>query len=127
MYDYGGSSASPSDAQVACSGTGGNLASFISQDDIDNMKNVMPDPYWYYWTGLRYTKSSDSWSFIDGTNTVFALSKLPTLTTHSYHSDKCVKMRGNGALYPTHCTEVRHYICQIGQHPVPTDPPSSSG
>ncbi len=88
------------------------------------MKKVMPDRHWYYWTGLRYTKSSESWSFIDGTDTVFALSKL---SAHSYHSDKCVKMLGNEALYPTDCNEVRPFICQYGQLPVSTDPPSSSG
>ena len=119
-----GSSKSPSPAQGDCSQIGGNLASFVSQDDIDRIISVMPDSSWYYWTGLKYTQSSNSWSFIDGTDTTFALSMIGA---QSYSSDKCVLIQSSGTFVPTHCTESRQFICQIGQHPIPTDPPSSSG
>ena len=71
-----------------------------------------------------FTHSTDSWSFIDGTDTTFAMTKI---TPQTYHSNQCVMIRGDGILNPTHCTESRRHICQDGRHPVLTDPPSSSG
>ena len=88
------------------------------------MIKVMTDGSHYYWTGLMFTHSTDSWSFIDGTDTTFAMTKI---TPQTYHSNQCVMIRGDGILNPTHCTESRRHICQDGRHPVPTDPPSSSG
>ena len=112
------------DARRSCEGRGYNLASFTSQDDINEMKNVMTDQSHFYWTGLMFTHSTRSWGFIDGADTTFAMTKI---TAQTYHSNQCVMIRGDGTLNPTHCTEARRYICQHGRHPAPTDPPNSSG
>ncbi len=112
-------------AQIFCENLNvSNLASFVSEDDINSMVKVMPDPKLRYWTGLKYTHLNDSWSFIDGTDTAFALSKI--LMNATYHSDMCVLISGDG-IYPTHCTEVRLFICQTGQDPAFTVPLSSAG
>ena len=123
-YAYGFIRSYPN-AQALCENSNGsNLASFVSEDDIYSMVKIMPDPNWGYWTGLKYTHLSDSWSFIDGTDTAFALSKILMNTT--YHSDMCVLIRGDG-IYPRHCSEVRLFICQTGQDPAFTVPPGSAG
>ncbi len=122
-YSAYGFTRSYSDAKTFCENLGGsNLASFVSEDDINSMVKVMPDPNLGYWTGLKYTHLSASWSFTDGTDTAFALSKI--LMNATYHSDMCVLISGD-RIYPTHCTEARLFICQTGQDPAFTVPPSS--
>ena len=109
-------------AQAFCQGIGGgNLASLVNQHNINSIVESVQDigVSWYYWTGLTYTKSSGTWSFIDGADTTFAVAKV-TLPEH-VHNDQCVMIHGNGDLSVTHCTEVRPFVCQQGQHP--TNPP----
>ncbi|CAB4010618.1 Hypothetical predicted protein [Paramuricea clavata] len=117
---------SHSDAQLQCQsqfGDGGNLASFSSQDDIDRITTVMVDKNMYCWTGFKYTKSTDSWSFTDGTDTKFALLKV---RSQCCNSDMCALILGDGKLYSANCSKSRQYICQTGRHPVLTDPSSNS-
>jgi hypothetical protein len=112
------------EAESFCQNINSKLATFTSQNDIDRIKNVIPDMNHRYWTGLKFTHLTGSWGFTDGTDTQFALTLI---TTQSYHSDQCVLIQGSGALTPTHCTEGRKIICQKNQHPVSSDPTSSSG
>ncbi len=124
-------------AQNKCRDMGGNLASFTSQNDINRMILGQPnqpyrptDPSWEYWTGLAYysSGSSGSWSFVDGTNTSFALTLLdPNPTSSYYDSDKCVLISGERKLRAITCDERRKYICQIAQHEITTDITASSG
>lgn len=115
-----GESKQYSQAQALCQALegGANLASFVNQDNINKIKESVEniDSSWDYWTGLKYTKSSGIWSFIDGADTTFAVSKV-TLP-QNVHEDQCVKINGNnGQLSVTHCTEARPCVCQLGQHP----------
>lgn len=78
-------------------------------------------PYW--WTGLKYNKSADTWYFMDGTDTTFALSKVHG--KQYFELDKCVVIRNNGTIYPIDCAEQNEFICQTGQDP--TNLPTLSG
>ena len=110
-----------SDAQTACQNTTMKLASFVSEDNINSFKDIVQNiDVSFYWTGLKYTKSSDTWSFVDGADTTFAVANL-TLP-QSIYSDQCVMIHRNGNLVQLcSCTEGRPFVCQQGQHP--THPP----
>jgi hypothetical protein len=112
------------EAQSRCEKSGYNLASFTSQTEIGQMKTVMTDTNWEYWTGLKYTKSTEPWKFTDGTDTQFASRLLSTTDTNS----QCVLIRGDGTLLATHCDGDRKYICcRVDQDHPRTVPPTSSG
>lgn len=104
---------SHSDAQTFCQAVGTNLASFVSEDNsnsmIESIRQVGGSDNSYYWTGLKYIKSSGTWSFIDGADTTFAVSKVTP--PQNVHSDKCVMIRGDGQLFVTFCTEERRFVC----------------
>ena len=115
------------EAQSHCEKSGYNLASFTSQAEIDQMKTVMTDTNWEYWTGLEYTKSTDSWKFTDGTDTQFA-SRLLRFSNTTYTNSQCMLIRGDGTLLATHCDGDRKYICcRVDQDHPRTVPPTSSG
>ncbi|CAB4040197.1 Hypothetical predicted protein, partial [Paramuricea clavata] len=112
------------EAQSRCEKSGYNLASFTSQAEIGQMETVMTDKNWEYWTGLKYTKSTDSWKFTDGTDTQFASRLLWLSNTNS----QCVLIRGDGTLRATHCDGDWKYICcRVDQDHPRTVPPTSSG
>ena len=94
---------------------GAHLASFVNQSNInkiiESLLRVEPyDQSWYFWTGLMYAKSSGTWSFIDGADITFAVSKVSL--PQDVHNDQCVKIRGDGNLSVTHCIEERPFVCQ---------------
>jgi hypothetical protein len=117
-------------AQASCSvkASGYNLASFTSQAEIDEMKRVMTHDGGEYWTGLKYTKSTDSWNFTDGTDAKFALS-LPFLTRADHNAvTQCMLINSYGTLRATHCNGIWKYICcRADQNYSTTVPPTSSG
>ena len=106
---------SHSDAQKACQQGNTNLASFVSQDDIYRMKAetslIDQSGSWYFWTGLKYAKSNDTWIFIDAADTTFAKS-IVTLP-ENVHTDRCVRIHGDGKLSVTHCTDQYGFVCQV--------------
>jgi hypothetical protein len=113
------------EARSRCEKSGYNLASFTSQVEIDQMKTVMTGTSWEYWTGLKYTKSTESWKFTDGTDTQFASRLLSRTDTNSQY---VLIHAGDGTLRATHCDERRKYICCRVNHDVPRSvPPTSSG
>ena len=121
-YQAWGDVKSHSNAQTLCQTRGGtNLASFVSQDNINRIEEsiaqIQGSGSWDFWTGLKYTKSSDTWSFIDGTDTTFALSQVNLPEMQNVHTDQCMMIRGNGDLSITHCSESRRVVCQNGHHP----------
>lgn len=109
--------ASHSEAQGACQKqhSGGNLASFVSEDNINSMiesiEQIPGSERLYFWTGLKYTQANDTWSFIDGANTTLAVSIVRRLPTNS----SCVSIRGDGNLSVTLCGESKPFICQVVQ------------
>ena len=121
-YQAWGDVKSHSNAQTLCQTRGGtNLASFVSQDNINSIvgsiAQIQGSGSWNFWTGLKYAKSSDTWSFIDGAETMFALSKVNLAQMQNVHNDQCMMIRGDGHLSITHCTESRRVVCQDGHHP----------
>ena len=102
--------------------TSTNLASFVSQDNINSfVESIAPiqgSGSWDFWTGLQHAKSNDTWSFIDGADTTFALSKVNLAQMQNVHNDQCMMIRGDGHLSITHCTESRRVVCQDGHHPI---------
>ena len=119
QYEVFNEQLSYSDAQSYCVNQNSlNLASFVSQDSLGNMISYIRSqnsPSSYYWTGLKHTKSSNTWSFMDGADTTFAVSQV-TLPSGA-QNDQCVLISGTGELSVTHCTEGRGIVCQSGQHP----------
>ena len=119
--------ASYSAAQTKCehSGGGGHLVSFSSEEDFNTIHSILMQitccSFW--WTGLRYTNSSDSWHFTDGADTSFALSVLRG--KQYFERDKCVVIRSNGTIYPIDCEEESHCFCQTSQDA--TAQPTSAG
>lgn len=110
-----------SNAQAYCQSHGGNLASFVSQDEINAIIEVLSNSAW---TGLYCKKTSKAWSFIDGSNTTFAMSLLQS----SCNCDKCVKINEDGTLDPVQCDTSTEFVCQTGHRIIdPTNPPGSTG
>ena len=107
------------EAQAYCKmHTDGNLTSFTSQGDIDKIMSVVHNlAQKVIWTGLMYIKSTDSWTFIDGADTSFAVSMI--LGIHD--KDTCVVMSA-GILLKFTCGESLFYICQTRRHPLFTSP-----
>ena len=101
------------DAQTFCKLNNGSLASLADQDDIKSMKDVMSRNSWHYWTGLQRANSNSSWTFADGTNAEFALSKF----SRTPDEGDCVQICGNEKLRQAHCTEGRPFICQVTATP----------
>ena len=116
---------SHSAAQKRCKYNGGNLVSFSSQEKYDTISYLITRfsccPYW--WTGLKYYKSTDTWLFIDGTVTKFALSIL--YGNKYFQQDKCVVICKNGTIYPIDCAEESDFICWTGHDSMGT--PTFSG
>lgn len=120
MYHvFNSPTSSYSEAQSFCMQYSMSLASFVDQENLNSMIDaigrISNSQSSYYWTGLKHTKSSNTWSFTDGADTTFAVSQV-TLPSGA-HSDQCVLISGTGALSVTHCTEGRGIVCQSGQHP----------
>ena len=113
-------------AQTYCQSrvNGGNLASFISQDKIEAIIKVLPRSR-IAWTGLCCKKLSKSWSFIDGTDTAFALSLLQS---PACASGTCVKIHKDGTLQSVSCDFTGEFVCQTSQRLLdPTNLAGSSG
>ena len=103
----------------------GNLTSFTSQADIDRIMSAVHNPaYKNFWTGLVYVNSSDSWEFIDGADTNFAVSKI--LKIRIFQDEFCVVM-SEGKLLTYRCKVALLYICQTRLHPFYTNPPIQTG
>lgn len=115
-----------SEAQTFCEGEGGILASFANQDNINLMVQKVPElgdgKHSLLWTGLKYTQSNGTWSFIDRVDTTFAVSKVSNLSQPVY-SDQCVTISSNWILNVTNCTEEKIFFCQNGE--LPTDSPTA--
>lgn len=111
-----------SDGQAYRQSQGGNLASFVNQDEINAVIEVLVSDS--AWTGLYCKKTSEAWSFIDGSNTTFAMSLLQS----SCNCDKCVKINEDGTLDPVQCGSSTEFVCQTGHRIIdPTNPPGSTG
>ena len=117
------------EAQSECQKGNANLASFVSEDNIKRMADAVrlidQSSSWYFWTGLRYTISSGTWSFIDGADITFAKSKV-TLP-EGVHQNQCVMINGDEQLSVTHCNGKRRFICQQGRHPTDSPIATSTG
>ena len=101
------------EAQTVCQHKGGNLASFAIQDDLDTIRRLIgSSSYNLWWTGLKYYKSVDTWYFLDGTNTRFALS---ILGNRYFEFDKCVAIDNQMTLHPGDCKRPMNYICENDQ------------
>lgn len=110
MYSSFTNVSSHTEAQTVCQHKGGNLVSFASQDDIDTIHRLAGSSnYNCWWTGLKYNKSLDTWHFIDGTDTEFALS---ILGNRFFESDKCVVIDNQETLHPDDCAKRMSYICE---------------
>ena len=124
-YQAFGSSKSHAEAQKECRGFNQqNLSSFVSPANIDKIIESFKDlNVRWYWTGLKYKNSSCNWSFIDGADTRFAVSRV-SVVLKNVHYDKCVAINGTKQFSAIDCDEKRSYVCQKGQHP--TGPPMST-
>ena len=108
-----------SEAQNFCQKQDKNLASFVSQDDIECMKGrieQVESQNESFWTGLRCTTSNGTWSFIDGADTTFAASKVNL--TSCVNSDLCVMIHRDGRFSVTLCDTRGGFVCR--------DPPMSN-
>ena len=113
-------------SQTFCQGLGndGNLASFINQDEIKEIIKALGSSK-IAWTGLCCKNMSKSWSFIDGTDTEFALSLLQS---PACVPGTCVKIHKNGTLQSVSCDFPGRLVCQTGQRLFdPTNLPGSAG
>ena len=93
--------------------TTGDLASFSSQEDVEEMIKTMPDKDRSYWTGLMYI---NLWVFSDGSDSTFAISKTKSFVTKNLLLNRCVVINGYGVLTLTSCLARRPFICQTGNH-----------
>ena len=101
------------EAQTVCQHTGGNLASFAIQDDLDPIRRLIrSSSYNLWWTGLKYNKSVNTWYFLDGTDARFALSMLGN---RYFEFDKCVAIDNYITLHPNQCAKSMRYICENDQ------------
>lgn len=98
-------------AQQNCEERGGNLMSFASENEMARMAEAATDIARSYWTGLKYTLTTQTWSFADGTDTTFALGMISHSST--YYGDQCVLINGNRKLQVVYCAEKRAFICQF--------------
>ena len=122
-------SKSHSEAQKFCQQHNQSLASFISQENINYIKRVIQQMKIGSdvdcWTGLMYIESNDTWSFVDGADTTFAVSNVTR--PQNIQNDKCVMIHSNGHLSVTHCTEIRPFVCQGGKHSINLPIATSTG
>ena len=129
VYQAFGIPKSRSAAQTFCKKTNTSLASFVNQNNIESILDTITlingNGSLYFWTGLKYTKSNCTWSFIDGADTTFAILKV--ILPKPVHNDQCVVIRGDGQLFGEDCAEGRQFVCQQGELPIDSPKAISTG